>query len=60
MSNKTYVQQDISLAGTKIWDPAWAKVDVATVQANRSAAIATDLKNDPYYSANCGNRKIVE
>jgi RHS repeat-associated protein len=59
MGNNQYVQQSVSLGGVNIWNPSWAAVDVKTVRQTRSSAIATGLKNDPYYSAKA-NKKFVE
>jgi hypothetical protein len=58
MSNKEFETQDLSMGntGVKFWDPAWSKVDVPTVTANRTAAIAEGLRRDPDYSANAASR----
>ena len=52
------VQQDLSLAGVKIWNPSWATLDKEKVRANRSAAIADGLKKDSYYPTVTNNRFI--
>lgn len=58
LSNREYVQQSLSIGntGVKFWDPSWARADVATVRANRSAAIAEGLKQDADYAKKANAR----
>lgn len=52
MSNRTFVQQNLSIGNTGIrfWDSSWKGVDVETVRSKRSANIAEGLKKDEHYS----------
>lgn len=36
--------------GESIWKSSWQKLDVATIRANRTAAIAKGLSKDPRYA----------